>query len=351
MSLRPNRLDGLDLARCLALIGMVLVNFRLAIAPFPSRQDPLPPWLSLLEGRSAATFVTLAGIGLGLATARLARVQAISQTCRRAVFLLAIGLLNFTLFPADIIHYYAFYFFAACLLLKLPERWLLAALCLTLAAAFTMQLTLDYGHGWNWDTLSYEGFWTPLGFARNLLLNGWHPVLPWLGFAIWGLWLSRQSLARSDTQWKLMAGGALLALASGLLSAWMQDLSPARLSPFLGTKPLPPGPLYMLNAGGIASAAIGGCLALASRPALAARLAPLLAAGRQTLTLYIAHILIGMGVLEEMGWLDSGELERVPAAAALYCSAAVAFAWLWSKRFRHGPLEWLMRRLCDQPAP
>ncbi|AAQ60155.1 DUF418 domain-containing protein [Chromobacterium violaceum] len=348
MNAPPNRLNGLDLARCLALIGMVMVNFRLAIAPFPSAQDPLLAWLSPLEGRSAAIFVTLAGIGLGLATARLARDQAVAQTCRRAMFLLAVGLLNFTLFPADIIHYYAFYFLAACLLLPLSGRLLLAALGLTLSSAFALQLTLDYSRGWNWGELSYVDFWTPIGFVRNLLFNGWHPMLPWLGFAIWGLWLSRQPLARPKTQWALIAGGSLLALASGLLSAWLRDLTPAPLSAFLGTKPLPPGPLYMLNAGGIASAAIGGCLLLAARPRLAARLSPLLAAGRQTLTLYIAHILIGMGVLEEMGWLDSGELARAPLAAALYCIAAAAFAWLWSRRFRHGPLESLMRRICDR---
>ena len=59
------RLDGLDLARYVAFVGMVIVNFKIAMGA-ESDGGYLSLITSALEGRAAATFVVLAGIGLGL---------------------------------------------------------------------------------------------------------------------------------------------------------------------------------------------------------------------------------------------------------------------------------------------
>ncbi len=60
----PARIDGLDLARYLALVGMVIVNFSIVMGA-----DNDTGWAHAfaqsLSGRAAATFVVLAGIGLG----------------------------------------------------------------------------------------------------------------------------------------------------------------------------------------------------------------------------------------------------------------------------------------------
>ena len=68
MSVVDRRLHGLDLARYLALAGMVLVNFRLAMAVPAEGEGWLAGFFHLLEGKASATFVTLAGLGLVLAT-------------------------------------------------------------------------------------------------------------------------------------------------------------------------------------------------------------------------------------------------------------------------------------------
>ena len=57
------RLDGLDLARFLALGGMMLVNFRLAMHP-PKGSAWLEAFFHFFEGKASATFVSLAGLGL-----------------------------------------------------------------------------------------------------------------------------------------------------------------------------------------------------------------------------------------------------------------------------------------------
>lgn len=60
---------------------------------------------------------------------------------------------------------------------------------------------------------------------------------------------------------------------------------------------MPPGPAYMLTGAGAACSVIAACLWLARvRPG--DWLEPFTAAGRMTLTLYVGHILLGMGTLE-----------------------------------------------------
>lgn len=63
---KGSRLEGLDLARYLAFVGMVIVNFKIAMGA-ENEQGVVGFLTSALEGRAAATFVVLAGIGLGLA--------------------------------------------------------------------------------------------------------------------------------------------------------------------------------------------------------------------------------------------------------------------------------------------
>lgn len=62
-----SRLVGLDLARYLAFVGMVVVNFMIVMG-VQADGSFVYTVTSALEGRAAATFVVLAGIGLGLAS-------------------------------------------------------------------------------------------------------------------------------------------------------------------------------------------------------------------------------------------------------------------------------------------
>src|SRR4051794_24517828 len=64
------RVVGFDVARALAILGMVVVHFSLVMAADRSG----PGWLSVavgfLDGRAAAVFVVLAGVGITLASRR-----------------------------------------------------------------------------------------------------------------------------------------------------------------------------------------------------------------------------------------------------------------------------------------
>ncbi len=340
-----DRLHGLDLARFLAFVGMVIVNFQIVMGA-EGGAGLLATLTTGLEGRAAASFVVLAGIGLGLSARRGSIRSTLGLTLRRAVFLMAAGLINMLIFPADILHYYAVYFLFGAFLLPMGTAALMAVIVALNLAAVALILILDYDAGWNWQTYGYDGFWTPTGFVRNLFFNGWHPVVPWLGFLVFGIVLSRLTLADRRIQVALAGLGALgLIVASGLSRAVSRSVADSELALLLTTSPIPPMPLYTLAGMGAASALTGLCLLLNPTARGSGLLGWVAPAGRQTLTLYIAHIVIGMGLLEALRLTENQSTATALFASLVFCAAAATFAWLWSRRFRRGPVEALMRRL------
>ena len=341
------RLEGLDFARFIAFVGMVIVNFKIVMGA-EGGDDRLSELTVMLEGRAAATFVIIAGIGLGFSGLRGNLDHTVFVTMKRAAFLLVLGLLNMLIFDADILHYYAFYFLFGTLLLSLSTRTLGAVILLINLAFLVMLLLLDYEAGWNWNDLTYQGFWTSVGFVRNLFFNGFHPVFPWLSFLLFGMVLSRISLGEKNTQVWMLVGGVITAASAEFLSSLLRPalaIIHPELTYLATTEAIPPLPLYMLSGMGIASAVIGLCLLSASWFSRIGVLSIVAPAGRQTLTLYIAHIIFGMGVLDELGLLGAQSIESALIAAFIFCVVAVIYALFWSRYFKRGPIEMAMRKV------
>lgn len=151
----------------------------------------------------------------------------------------------------------------------------------------------------------------------------------------------------------MLCWGIGVAAAAELTSSLLLDTLTAGVSPeegadlvaVFGTAPMPPMPLYILAGAGTACAVIAAAVSLSERFGNAAWLRPLISTGQLALTLYVAHVVIGMGTLEALGRLEHPSLPFAVATAASFCAAAVVFAHLWRKRFERGPLEALMRVL------
>ena len=342
------RLDGLDFARFLAFVGMVIVNFKIVMAAEARDGGVLSALTAALEGRAAATFVVLAGVGLGLAALRSQHDRTVSVTLKRAVFLLVVGLLNALIFDADILHYYAFYFLFGVFCLPLPIRALIALIVIVNAIFLWMLFVLDYDAGWNWSDYTYEGFWTPVAFVRNLFFNGWHPVFPWLSFLLFGIALSRMPLHEKSFQNRMIAWGFAALAVTEAVSYFLTAsfaLDDVELASLLGTAPVPPTPFYMIAGMSAATAAIGFCLRASHWFERVGWLRFVTPTGRQTLTLYIAHILVGMGALEAMNMIGGQSLAAAIAASILFCALATVYAFVWAKYFKRGPVEAVMRKV------
>ena len=332
------RLHGLDIARFLAFVGMVLVNFR-AVANSDEGQDYATLITHAIEGRAAALFVVLAGVGLTLSHAPAGLLL------RRAAFLFVIGILNMLIFDADILHYYALYFLVGIAYLNASDRGLLLGATTIMALSLFALVTLDYSQGWDWDSLEYEIFWTFEGFLLHSLFNGWHPVLPWAAFILFGMWLGRRPLDRPGAQWHMLIWGSVVSALAAIPGMLVQS---TEMHELFGVYPIPPWPFYVLAGAGSATAMIGAVLLLT--PSLQRlHLAEWLAApGRQALTLYVAHIMLGMGVMEAMGWIDGGLAPGAVFWGSLgFCALAVLYARVWTRFARRGPLEWLLHLVTE----
>lgn len=349
---KHDRLSGVDLARSFALFAMIMVNFRLAMGVTTSSSPSLLAIFEALQGRAAACFVILAGIGLQLGSAQLAQHEARRRLILRAMFLMVAGLLNLLVFPADIMHYYATFFVIAAFLVPATNRQLLLLIAAVMMFALALIFTLDYGKGWNFAELSYVSFasWQGMSvdFPRHLFFNGWHPVFPWLAFLIWGMFLARQNLSGIKTQKHLMIAGVSVTITCSLISQLGKYLMPQWMDLF-SLQPMPAFPLYVIAAASSASAIIGFCCWISQRAHswsfVNAALGWFTPVGRMSLSLYVAHILIGMGTLESLGWLQGRTLHEVLLASSIYFVSSLLFCQLWSRRWKQGPLEMLMRKI------
>lgn len=353
MRQKTGRIEGLDFARFLAFFGMVLVNFSIVMKGKVQAESPFVDGLyhllvDAMQGRAAALFVILAGLGFGLAFAKAERMDGIGafqwQMSRRALFLFVLGLANTLIFDADILHYYALYFLVGLVCIQASQRGLWFAILGILLLFQVMLAVFSYDAGWNWETLSYSGFWTFDGFLRNLFFNGWHPVIPWSGFFLLGLWLSRLPLGEAGTARKLLIIGGVVWALSVVFASFVRPGDP-ELALYVSLEPIPPMPLYMVSAAASALCVIGLSL-LIGRHAADMRWFRLLSRpGRHALTLYLAHIYLGMGVLEELGAFGTSSKGDILLAASIFALAAILYAHVWQLRFTRGPLEALMRRV------
>jgi uncharacterized protein len=342
------RLIGLDIARYLAFVGMVLVNFDIVMSHgVQSNEGFFNEFIGQLQGRASATFVVLAGIGLGLSSFKK-EGQTVNTIVKRSIFLLILGLLNMTIFEGDILHYYAFYFLFGVFLLPFGNRALILVISILNLVFFSMMLFIDYESGWNFEELTYSGFWTIDGFTRNLFFNGFHPVFPWLGFFLLGMLMSRVLLKKRQVQIKMISWGLIAIIFSEIMSFIISGYvipADSELQFLFMTDSMPPMPLYFLAASGSALLTIGLCL-LVSEKFRESKIYSLIApAGTQTLTLYVLHIIVGLGFIDAIGFTGTQTSSQAFVAAIIFCILGTIFAFTWSKWFRRGIFESLMRKL------
>jgi uncharacterized protein len=355
------RIIGIDVARALAVIGMIVVNFKVVFGD--DGNSLVKSIAGVFDGKAAATFVVLAGVGLALMTNsalknndanKLRRAR--SRIAKRALFLFIVGLSYIAIWPADILHFYGVYMAITVLLLTSSEKVVLAS-AIGLIIAFPILLIIwDYEMGWDFTTLEYQGFWTIRGFIRNLFFNGFHPVIPWTAFMFFGYWLGKQDLHNDPfvkkTFWvsviSFLAIQAISYSSISFLSEGNLDTA-AELSEILGANPMPPLPLYMFNGVAIAFVIISACIIIAKRYSENRLIDALKKTGQLALTFYVAHVIIGMGIIEAInpGKMGSYSIEFSVLYAAAFSLICIVFAIVWRKSKTSGPLEWIMRKITD----
>lgn len=352
------RIIGIDVARSLAIFGMILVNFKLVFGSNGSIF--LNDILGLLEGKAAAVFVVLAGIGVAFMTNSAIEKKddqklknAKIKITKRALFLFIIGLLYLPIWPADILHFYGIYLLITLFFISQSLNRILAAALIIIFSYPFLMLLWDYDLGWNFETFHYSGFWSVEGFFRNLFYNGFHPVIPWTSFMLIGLWYGKQDLNKLSFV-KKSAGIAFIIFLSSialskifiLLLSNGSTQSSEEISIIFGTSPMPPLPLYMISGSSFAIFIIATTIIIAQRYENLFLIQGLKKTGQLALTFYVAHVILGMGVIDSFfpEMMGKSSIEFSIGFSLGFCLACFAFALLWKRHFDQGPLEWVMRK-------
>ncbi|MFZ9628926.1 MAG: DUF418 domain-containing protein [Ilumatobacteraceae bacterium] len=349
----------LDVVRAVALIGVCVMNYHGYLNARSAAGDEsfmgalFDPWHGPLATRFAATFVTVAGMGVVLMTRRAveagdraAIAEARWRLVRRGVLLLGVGYVFDWIWPGTILFFYGGFFLVSSLLFALRTRWIVTVGVVSAVAGAALSWW-STRHGLAWLLRgSSTATRSPRDLVFDLAVRGTHPLLPWLALLCTGMVLARHLPERADRRVFVAFAGVLAVLVGyGLRS--VLPLSPTLVSTEPGTR----GLLYTLTAIGSSVAAVIAIGAAARATAGSTVTRALAVAGRCTLSLYVLHALVFRVVVDTVGWVhyDSG-LTTVLLMAADYWLAAVLLSAWWSRVAAIGPLEWLYRRFSD-PAP
>lgn len=355
------RIIGIDVARALAVIGMIIVNFKVVFGE--KGLSWVASLVSIFDGKAAATFVVLAGVGLALMTnsaiknndqvkLKIAKIRII----KKAIFLFVVGISYIVIWPADILHFYGIYMAITVVLLSTKERNILILAIVLILLYPLLMIWWNYETGWNFETLAYQDFWTLKGFIRNLFYNGFHPVIPWTSFMLFGYWFGKQDLHNGKFVKKTFLISSIIFISIqfisnvsiALLSEGNEETA-WELAEIFGTSPMPPLPIYMFDGIAVALSIISACILMARRFEHSFIIDALNKTGQLALTFYVAHVIIGMGIVEAINPSKMGaySVEFSVIYALVFSLSCILFAVTWRKYKEQGPLEWMMRKVTD----
>jgi uncharacterized membrane protein YeiB len=348
------RLVGVDVARSLALFGMIAAHIG-AIPAVIAWGDP-GTWMGVVNGRSSTLFAVLAGVSIALVTGRQHPVSgsalgvARARLAVRAVVLVAIGFLLMALGTpvAVILPTYGFLFLLSLPVLRWRRTWLLVGAGVTVAASIPVASVAAVVF---YDTSTYTN---QLGLI--------YPPVTFLGYLLVGLAVGRSDLTSRVVQRTLLWVGTLAAVVAYTVGEVIAPVDPrafaypgvpssegartpgqALVAQLFTPRDHSASIVDMIGSVGVSVAVIGLCsLLFTDRPNPVSRLVarPFAAVGSMPLSIYAIHIAVLALLLVRPEGLDYGA-----TIVWEFILGSTLFALLWSRFVGRGPLETLLAML------
>ena len=218
---RSTRLVGVDLARCLALVGMVTAHLLPGVV-----DGQVTLTHQVVAGRSSGLFAVLAGLAIVLLARSRAPVRGqawhaeVAGAAARALGLGVLGLLLGLLDTAMpvILTYYAVLFLLATPFLALRTRWIAAWAAGILVVGPPLSQLVRAGLAPDAPgNPTPASLLAPVDLLQDLLLTGSFPALTWLPFVLAGMVVGRLDLRSTAVAQRLAGAGAALVLLAWAL--------------------------------------------------------------------------------------------------------------------------------------
>lgn len=354
------RIIGFDLARAYAIFGMFIVNFNFSFGSIMAPTDNVGRFLNIFTGNSTAIFIICAGMGVSLMTNRneytkVEKANLKSKILKRSWFLFALGLLLFNWWSGDILHFYGGYMHLAAFLLFVPKRYYLWGALTAIIVFHLLLLLIPIDTSWDFTIFKYKDFWTPIGFLRNTFYNGWNSIFPWISYFLIGMWLGRLNWQDRLIKRNIFLIGLIVFIIIQALRLMVrQKFFNPFWSDYIMAEYFPPYLPFVLVTMAFAFMVIPICMLIGDKFANNKLILALQKTGQMTLSHYVIHLTIGMILLAYLTDKHyTGLLEDEKPTASIYILVfaftfyvfSVLFSLFWSRKFRNGPLETLMRKI------
>jgi uncharacterized membrane protein len=368
---------GVDVARALALIGMIAAH----VFPSENADGTMSLAFSIAGGRGAALFAVLAGVSIAFVEKR-SRGQLSGRTLAadraalavRGLLILLVGLLLGHLeTPIEtIIPYFGVLFLVAIPFYGRSSRFLLISAALFAIFGPILRHLLN-GHVP--EQLDPEVDYTilsaaqqPVPFLSDMLVTGFYPVVSWMVYLCVGMVIGRQVLTSRKLALQLLGWGTALAIMAWSASKFLlgpaggfqrlieatpaldvEDITdvlaygPSVLMPnttwwwLTAVAPHSETSFNVLHTLGSAVAVLG--LALLITHGANKIFTPFAVIGAMTLSLYSAHcIILMLEILDE---------DRPVVSLWIHIIAFMLFALMWRATMGKGPLEAIISEVSD----
>lgn len=334
----PRRLDGIDIARGLAIVGMVVIHVAAVYGGDLRDGEPVSLLTTMAYGRASTLFAFVAGLGITLGSRRGTFAENATRLAYRAAWLLPLGLLLELLGTpvAVILPHYALWFVLAIPFLRAPTWLLTSVTAVGMVLGPTVLVVAQVAQP-TWFSPRDSG--VLFGLAGDLLLVGYYPTVSWVFVVLAGMAVARLPLADRGTATRVLAvgvGTALLGyLGTPILDRAVDLGGHQRWFSTVGHADTPP---EMIAATGVAAAVTAACILLADLTG--PLLLPLVRFGRVALTMYVGHIVVYALFREAM---LARSVAEITTTTAWVTGVGVLGATAWLAAFRRGPLESLDR--------
>ncbi|WP_461025159.1 heparan-alpha-glucosaminide N-acetyltransferase domain-containing protein [Trueperella pyogenes] len=348
------RIRGIDLARGLAILGMIWAH----VKPIIYEPGTVSYILSEIpSGRSSALFAFLAGISLAILSGR--NVTYTGEQLRhaqlrivgRAVILLAFAAF-LSIFPTVIAVILGFY--AAWFILAVPFlHW--SPKKLGIAAGVVALIGPQIINGFHYLSYTFDVFLSGgvNAYLYEVLLTGMYPGLAYMAYVFAGMAIGRLDLNSTAVRLRMLTAGLAISVVgygSGYLAAIFMPFEPLPIDDIDAFSLLPKEPTIgpwdffsiephtnttpeVLGNLGFALIVLALCLWLT--PLAKNVFFPIAAVGSMSLTAYVGH---AFGLYFKEDWFMS----MSPTPFLIVAGVVLAFCTVWALLpLRRGPLEWV----------